>query len=336
MRWFHRLMLLLGSALFVWLVSRVGLAAVWEEASKLGWGIVVIILIDGLGDLLHTWGWQRCFTREHKPGLLRLWWPHLAGAAVNYVTPTATLGGEVIKGTLVPRGIPGPEIAASLTINKLTVTLADLILAVAGVSVLVASASLAPEWKLGALAGGLLFVGGTLAFWVLQRRGQLAGLVGRRSVLQRLFGEERAARVAHLSEEIDQRIADFHAAGRGDAVVSTLLHLAGKAIGVVQLALFFYWLGVPVGPFGVVSIFLVARAIELAAFFVPASLGTQEGGLMLAMSVVGVPVSLGLTFSLVLRLEQVFWTGIGFVAYAGVLWKRRSQYPPAMRPTGRP
>ena len=101
---------------------------------------VVIVLIDGFGDLLHTWGWQRCFTREHKPGLLRLWWPHLAGSAVNYVTPTATLGGEVIKGTLVPRGIPGPEVAASLTINKLTVTLADLILAVAGVSVLVASA----------------------------------------------------------------------------------------------------------------------------------------------------------------------------------------------------
>jgi hypothetical protein len=46
---------------------------------------------------------------------------------------------------------------------------------------------------------------------------------------------------------------------------------------------------------------------------------------MLAMSLVGIPVSLGLTFSLVLRLEQLFWTGIGFVAYAGVLWQRRSE-----------
>jgi hypothetical protein len=329
-------MLLLGAGLFVWLVSQVGLAAVWEEASKLGWGIVVIILIDGFGDLLHTWGWQRCFALDHKPGLLRLWWPHLAGSAVNYVTPTATLGGEVVKGTLVPRGIPGREVAASLTINKLTVTVADLILAVAGVSVLVASASLAPEWKLGALAGGLLFVGGTVAFWVLQRRGQLAGLLGRRSVLQRLLGEERAARVAHLSEDIDERIADFHAAGRGDAAVSTLLHVAGKAIGAVQLALFFYWLEIPVGAFDVVSIFLIARAIELAAFFMPASLGTQEGGLMLAMTVAGLPVSLGLTFSLVLRLEQVFWTGIGFVAYAGALWQRRSRIPPPVRPTELP
>ena len=336
MKWLHRLLLLLGSALFLWLVSKVGLAALWEEASKLGWGIAVIVLIDGFGDLLHTWGWQRCFRLERKPGLLRLWWPHLAGSAVNYVTPTATLGGEVVKGTLVPRGIPGREVAASLTINKLTVTLADLILAVAGVCVLVASASLAPEWKLGALAGGLLFVGGTVAFWVLQRRGQLAGLVGRRSVLQRLLGEERAARVAHLSEDIDQRIADFHATGRGDAAVSTILHVAGKAIGALQLALFFYWLEIPVGPFDVVSIFLVARAIELAAFFMPASLGTQEGGLMLAMSVAGVPVSLGLTFSLVLRLEKVFWTGIGFVAYAGVLWQRRSEIPPPVRPTELP
>jgi hypothetical protein len=335
LKWLHRLLLLLGAALFVWLVSQVGLAAVWEEASKLGWGIVVIVLIDGLGDLLHTWGWQRCFAREHKPGLLRLWWPHLAGSAFNYVTPTATFGGEVVKGTLVPRGTPGREVVASLTVNKLTVTLADLILAVAGVCVLVASASLALEWKLGALAGGVLFVAGTAAFWVLQRRGQLAGLVGRRSVLRRLLGEERAARVAQLAEDIDERIADFHSKGRGDAAVSTLLHLAGKAIGAVQLALFFYWLEVPLGFFDIVSIFLVARAIELAAFFVPASLGTQEGGLMLAMSLVGIPVSLGLTFSLVLRLEQLFWTGVGFVAYAGVLWQRRSEDPPAVRPTGR-
>ena len=122
MRRLHHLMLLLGGALFAWLVSRVGLAAVWEEASKLGWGIAVIVLIDGFGDLLHTWGWRRCFRPEPKPGLLRLWWPHLAGSAVNYVTPTATLGGEVVKGTLVPRGIPGREVAASLTINKLTIT----------------------------------------------------------------------------------------------------------------------------------------------------------------------------------------------------------------------
>ena len=40
MKWLHRLLLLLGSALFLWLVSQVGLATVWEEASKLGWGIV--------------------------------------------------------------------------------------------------------------------------------------------------------------------------------------------------------------------------------------------------------------------------------------------------------
>jgi predicted nucleotidyltransferase len=53
---------------------------------------------------------------------------------------------------------------------------------------------------------------------------------------------------------------------------------------------------------------------------------------MLAMSVAGIPVSMGLTFSLLLRLEQVFWTGIGFVAYAGVLWQRRREAPPPQAP----
>ncbi len=325
MRWLHHLLLALGGALFLWLVAHVGLGTVWQEASTLGWGIVVIVLIDGIGDLLHTWGWQRCFHGRHRPGLLPLWWPHLAGSAVNYVTPTASFGGEVVKGALAPRGIPGREVVASLTINKLTVTLADTALALAGVSILVVSSPLSSEWKLGALAGGCLFAAGVASFFVLQRQGRLASVFGRRSILRRLLGSERAERVAHLSQDIDERIAEFHAAGSGDAVASTLLHLAGKAIGAVQLWLFLSWMGVPVDVFGIASIFLVARAVELAAFFVPASMGTQEGGLMLAMSLVGIPVSLGLTFSLVLRIEQLFWTGIGFVAYAGVLWRRRAE-----------
>lgn len=323
MKWLHNLLLVLGVALFAWLVAHVGLETVWREASILGWGIAVIVLIEGFGDLLHTWGWQRCFGHAHRPDLLRLWGPHLAGAAVNFVTPTATLGGEVVRGTLAPRGIPAEEVTASLTINKLTTTLADALMAAAGVVLLLVYAPLSLEWRLGVLAGAALFLPAVAVFLVLQRRGRLASVLGRSSLLGRVLGAQRAARVAHVAEDIDRRIAAFHTDRPGAAAASTALHVAGKAIGAVQLWLFLSWMGAPSDASTVVSVFLVARAIEMAAFFVPASLGTQEGAFMIALSLAGIPVSLGLTFSLVVRLEQLFWTGVGFAAYGGVLWQRR-------------
>ena len=96
MRALHTLALVLGIGLFAALVAHVGPARLWHDASVLGWGVAWVIAIEGLADFLHTWAWQRCFSPFHRPGALRLWWPHLAVAAINFVTPTATLGGEVV------------------------------------------------------------------------------------------------------------------------------------------------------------------------------------------------------------------------------------------------
>lgn len=325
MRWLHAVLLVLGGALFAWLVSQVGVASLWDDAARLGWGVVVIVAIEGVGDLLHTFAWQRCFHPGHRPRLLRLWWPHLAGAAINYVTPTATLGGEVVRGTLAPRAVPPAEVTSSLAINKLTATLADTLVAIVGVGLLLFHAPLAPEAKGGVLAGSALVLAGVGALVVLQRTGRMATLVGRGHWLRRVLGPARAERVEEVSREIDARIVAVHNEGLGAVASSVALHLAGGAIGAVQLWLFLLFMGASIDALGVVTIFAVARAIDLVSFFVPARLGAQEGARMFAMSLVGVEASLGLLFALVLRLEQLVWTGVGFVAYAAMLWQRRRE-----------
>ena len=74
MKWLHRGALAAGVALFVFVVSRVGLAHLWQEAAQLGWGIALIVAIEGVADLLHTSAWRLCFL----PPL-----PPLAAAAVG-------------------------------------------------------------------------------------------------------------------------------------------------------------------------------------------------------------------------------------------------------------
>ena len=86
----------------------------------------------------------------------------------------------------------------------------------------------------------------------------------------------------------------------------------------LQLWLFLRFLGAPSDLATVALVFLVARVLDLAAFLVPARLGVQEGARMVAMRLAGLDPSLGLLFSLVLRLEQMVWAGIGLAAYAAL------------------
>ncbi len=318
MRLVHALALLLGTLLFAALLAHVGPQRLWHDASALGWGVAIVIAIEGVADFLHTWAWQRCFAPAHRPGALRLWWPHLAGAAINFVTPTATLGGEIVRGTLVPAEVPGAEATASLAINKLSATLSDALLAAAGVALLLWTVDLAPEVRGGVLAGAGLFGAGVVGFLAVQRRGRLATLVGERRGVARLVGAERAARLARAAADVDARIARFHAERPGDLAAAVALHVAGSGLGAVQLWVFLRWLSVPADVATLALVFLVARVLDLASFFVPARLGAQEGARMVAMRLAGLDPSLGLLFSLVLRLEQVTWAAAGFAAYAAL------------------
>jgi hypothetical protein len=196
------------------------------------------------------------------------------------------------------------------------------VLSLVGVVLLLAVVPLPGDVRAGALASVGLFGAGVAGFLVVQRRGRLAGLIGERRGLARVLGAERAERFGRVAAEVDARIARFHAERPGDLALAVALHVAGSSLGALQLLVFLRWMNAPSDATTVALVFLVARVLDLAAFFVPARLGAQEGARMLAMRLAGLDPSLGLLFSLVLRLEQVVWAGAGFAAYAALVTAR--------------
>jgi uncharacterized protein (TIRG00374 family) len=322
-KWLHRGALVAGLALFAFVVARVGVAQLWQEAARLGWGIVLIIVLEGAADLTHTCAWRLCFWPPYRISPLRLWGPNLAGNAINFVTPTATLGGDVVRGALLPREIPNTEAVASLTINRLTDTLSDLSVTLTGVVVVLMLAPLPRTAQIAVVAAATLLTAGIFGFLLVQRRGNLAGWLGRHAIIARLLGNERSLRVARGASAFDERLARFHAEQGAAVLGSIALHMVAVGFGVMQLFIFLYWIGAPADPRTVVIVFTVGKAVDMAAFFIPARLGAQEGGRVLGMQLVGVPGSLGLLFSLVLRLEQLVWTAIGLGLYAAIIASRR-------------
>jgi len=326
-KWLHRALIVLGGGGFAVLLLRSDLASLWRDASALGLGAALIVAVALLEHTLHALAWRRCFAPAHRPGAFALLGAYLAGGAVNLVTPTATLGGEVVRGGLLPRNVPASAWVTTGTADRLAMSIADTAIGLLGFGALVAWGP-GDAWARGALAAGaLLLAAGVAGFLVLQRRGRLAAFFGEHGFVRRLAGAELAERVAAASREVDGRLASLHAERPWDFRLAVGLHLAGTAVGALQLAIFLSWLGVAYDLATLGAVFAMGVALDLFSFFVPARLGAQEAARMLAMGVGGLDPSRGLLFSLVLRLEQILWAGIGLLAVP-VLLRARGSEPP--------
>src|SRR5579871_4168369 len=119
MKKLHALLLVLGAAFLGYLIWNTGLAELRKELITLGWGLIPIVLCEGIGELFHTVAWRYCMSGPQRSlSLLPLFRIRLAGYAINYLTPTAFVGGEVTKGALLATNHKGTHTVSGLLIDK--------------------------------------------------------------------------------------------------------------------------------------------------------------------------------------------------------------------------
>ena len=325
----HGLALGAGAVGFVWLIAHAGIAALWEQARALGGGIVVLVALAGVELALHAWGWQRCFAPDAAPRLRPIFDAYLAGYAFALFTPTATVGGDVLRASLLPEAIPAAEAAASVTADRLACSVSDALVGVCGVVLLLARGPLEPWHRAALLAATALFGVGIGGFFLVQRSGLLASRAAGHPLVARVAGAQLAARLARAGADLDFRLRSLHLE-RPEAFRGALLrNLAATGTGGLQVALVLALLGSHEVAAAAVQIFLVGVALDLFSFFIPARLGVQEGARMLGASVAGVDPSVGLLLSLVLRVEQALWGALGLALHARLARTRALRHPGA-------
>ncbi len=116
-----------GLALLGGMLWQVGLAGLRASFQALGPWVVPFLLLDSISLLLHTVGWAACFQRHQLR--LRLWQlclVRMAGNAINRVTPTADLGGEVVKVMFLTSALPKAQAVATVLIDKASMALAQM------------------------------------------------------------------------------------------------------------------------------------------------------------------------------------------------------------------
>ncbi|MCG8591204.1 MAG: flippase-like domain-containing protein [Proteobacteria bacterium] len=312
MRGLHAGLLALGAVAFAAMLRSVGWDALLTEAQRLGAGVLLVVVFGGLELALHTLAWRVCLTPTSRPRFRDLWGPYLVANALNSVTPTATVGGEVVRATLLPESVSRREAIAALALDRLAHARADALLALPGLAYLALAPGLDAVWRVGLVGAVGAVAVGILIFGWLQRRGRLLSLAAAHPWFARVVG--RAA--VHTAEGVDAHLAEAHATRTPALWASVALHGLGNAMVAAQIAVVLGFAGREVAPAAVLQIFVVVTALDLASFFVPARLGALEGARVLALATVGLSASLGLVLALAQRLDQLAWSGAGLVLYS--------------------
>jgi len=302
-RAFRSLSTVIGLAILAILVALVGkdetLAA---TARALGWQSLLVCLPFALIMAVDTLGWRYAFAYDRVP-FFRLMAARVAGEAVNVMTAVAPVGGDAIKVWFLEPHVPYRESVASVIIAKTTITLSQTLFLLLGVAVALA---LSVDARLVAAMLWLLLVElvGAGGFLLVQ----VTGLLGRGARRLARFGKLKAIASA---ENLDQTLQSFYRRQWRRFSLSMGFHLLGWLMGVLETWLFLKVLHVPASLATAVVIETLGSAVRFATFFMPGSLGALEGANAAAFAALGFGAQAGLAFSLLRRLRQVVWIGLG-------------------------
>ena len=310
---------LLTLALIVW---HIGLGRIYDAAAQLGPVALLVLLIPSvIMYIVEAYGWKVTLGPSAKDiPFWRVLAIRTAGEVVNMTTPAAYVGGEPLKAYLLKKHhVPIEEGLASVIIAKTTMTIAEVLFILLGIAL--------AFWTVGAdgssgqtVVAALLSVGlllfGTAAFVFVQRRGLFTWLLEllRKIGLKIAYLEAREEKLRSL----DRTILEFYRHKRPVFYSSTGLFFLGWMAEALEVYVIIYYLGGPAMALSAISIGALSVFIKGGTFFIPGSLGAQDGGNVLLLTAFGYSDVTGITFALLRRFRELVWIGVGMVALAVV------------------
>jgi hypothetical protein len=322
MRLLEKVALVAGIVLLGWLVYRVGPATLWTQIAEISWGFFIVLGLHGIGLLVNALGIRVTLPPERRDVPV----PFLAGVlltgdAVNAVMPTAVVGGQIVSIGVLSRRVPVEVAVSSVGQAAMAQFFAQALFVVGGAPLALATL---PR---GGLRSGLLVLSIAVALavalvsymaWSRDGLGRIRQLFEKMAWFRARWSAPRS-RWRLFADEIlgalRGRPWEF-ALVVGTSMLSWLL-------GVVEVSVILTLLRAPVSWRTALVIETLSVAIEGVLFFVPAKVGTQEGGKYLIFLVLGLDPVKGVAMGFVRRLQGLAWAVVGLSVLAILQTDRR-------------
>ncbi len=304
--------LIIGLIALVGIVWHIGLTPILGAVSQLGFfPLFVILLPMVLVYGLEAWGWRLTLgPYATYVGFLRLFAIRMAGETVNVTTPAAYVGGEPLKAYLLKRyGVPMVDSMASVITAKTTMTLAQVLFILVGLGLAFWILETTSHYWMAMVVSFGLLAFGIGVFAMFQRFGLGMGclILLRSCRIHLTFLEKRESQL----REMDETIRRFYSENRRTFYVALCTFFLAWFCETLEVYAILYYLDVGIDIWTSISIAALTVFIKGGTFFIPGSLGAQEGGYTLLLVSFGYTEVTGITFALIRRLREILWIVIG-------------------------
>lgn len=299
-------------------MHKVGIGTLTSNILNLRWKLLILFLVYPFIFACNTWGWAYAFPTP-LPKHVRfkdLYFVRIIGETFNNLIPwAASLGGEPIKAQLLKKNheIPLSASYASLLIVHVTFWISLNLFVILGLLITSKSRPLTPVlWHsmliFLVVLGGVVFV-----FTLLLFRGVFSkthGLVKKIGWIKKL--EDKTAHYLKL----DGEIKDFFLKNPKRLLLSSFFNFLSWFLGSFEVYFFGKILGLPISFTDAWLLESLIQVLRIITFFVPASIGAQEGGILYIFSEFGFSNPLSITFAILRRIREIIWVALGLILWA--------------------
>ncbi len=321
------LLFVVGSAVFAYLVARIGVGTLLADARRTGWMFIPIVLLYGAVCACNSGAWRLVMAGEpSRPPFWRAWAITVASFSLNFMTPLVNVGGEPFKIAAVAPWLGLRRAAGSAVIYQMLHTFGMLL---SFLTAVVLGLIFLPHTPLIVVLLATAFVvlaALTLLLLTGHRRGMLAGaldLLHRVPVLGRLARRLEPTRATLAS--MDEQITQFYHASPRRFLEALALEYASRCLFMAEYLLIAWSVGLDIGYARAYVIGGLSQLVQNVLFVVPFEAGTKEGALYLLFQLLGLDPALGVYTAIVSRVRDLAWIGAG----VGLVWLSGRRAAPA-------
>lgn len=315
MRRAETLILLIALGFYVWFLHHFGLAQVIAQIRMVGWGLGITISLEAVARVANTLGWRVTIADcPPKLGFGELFVARIAGEAVDYITPSAQLGGQFVMALMVRRKLVMAIALATVIIASLAEAVGQIGFIAGALMATLPFAARAHHLLWPAMGGLAIAIGLAGGFLYVQMKHPFATLWKAAARLD--LGHLANPEIHAAADAADGVLLDFYAHRRGRLALSCLCYLVAWSMGPVEIYILLTLLGAHPSAMAALLVEALGLLIERATFLIPAKLVSQEGGKALILATLGYGAGVGFAVGVLRRIKEMVWVLFGLVALA--------------------
>jgi hypothetical protein len=305
---------ILGLCLFAYFIYKAGIAEIWDNISKLGWGFALILALFGLKLATRVWAWMLSVEKPYKLSFATGFRAMVIGESLSAMIPLGILISGTAKAIAVRKELPIVAGLSSIAVENLFYSLATAILIFCGalaflINFELTGGLLAVDYVLLAAVPFLVIVGFLAVIYEWRLASWLA---------EWLYGKGLATRILHDGRaeirKFEDLILQFYQNEAKLFLPIILLEIAFHALGVLEVWLILRAVSAISIDIGAAFLLETANRIILVVFkLIPFLLGVDEAAARFVTKALGVGTAVGMTLAIVRKGRVLFWTAIGVI-----------------------